>query len=86
MKRRIAFWAFAGFAVATFWFIFGLLTWPNHNFGYWTIVAVTAPASLLGRHMPLAYYWFIILNAGAYGFVGMAAELLRVSVVRLRPS
>ena len=86
MKRRITLWALVGFAVAVFWFIFGLLTWPNHNLGRSILVVVTAPASLLGRTMPLAYYWFILLNAAVYALAGFAAELLRSSVVRHRPS
>jgi hypothetical protein len=37
----------------------------NLKLGRLTIVAVTAPASLIGRAMPLAYYWFILLNAAS---------------------
>jgi hypothetical protein len=77
MKRRISLWALIGFAVAFVWFVVGLFTWPNYNLGSWTIVAVTAPASLIGRTMPLAYYWFILLNAAIYALVGLAAEVLR---------
>ena len=77
MKRKVVWWAFAGFVVACSWFIIGLFTWPNYNLGHWTIVAITAPASLLGRAMPLAYYWFILLNAAVYALFGLAIELLR---------
>jgi hypothetical protein len=56
MKGRICLWALVGFAVAMFWFVIGLFTWPNYNLERWTIVAVTAPASLIGRTIPLAYY------------------------------
>jgi hypothetical protein len=65
-----------------FWFVIGLYTWPNYNLGRWTIVAVTAPASLIGRSMPLAYYWFIVLNAVIYGLIGLATELFRRPVAR----
>lgn len=82
MKRRICLWAFAGFAVAIFWFVIGLFTWPNYNLGRWTIVAVTAPASLIGRSMPLAYYWFIVLNTVIYALIGLGAELFRRPVAR----
>jgi hypothetical protein len=27
--------------------------------------------------MPLAYYWFILLNAGMYALLGLTTELLR---------
>ena len=86
MKRRIALWALAGFAVAFFWFIVGEFTWPDYNLGRSVFVAVTAPASLLGRTMPLAYYWFILLNAAVYLVAGVFAELLRSSIVRHRTS
>ena len=86
MKRRIGLWALIGLAVAFFWFVVGLFTWPNYNLGRSVFVAITAPASLIGRTMPLAYYWFILLNAAIYAFVGLAAELLRPSMIRNRPS
>jgi hypothetical protein len=62
MKRRISLWAFIGFAVAFVWFLVGLFTWPNYNLGRWTIVAVTAPASLVGRTMPLAYSCLLLFS------------------------
>jgi hypothetical protein len=86
MKRRIAMWALAGFTVAFFWFIIGLFTWPDYNLGRSVFVAITAPASLLGRAIPLAYYWFILLNAAIYALIGSTAELLRPSMIRHRPS
>ncbi|HEY2359521.1 MAG TPA: hypothetical protein VGK36_00285 [Candidatus Angelobacter sp.] len=86
MMRRISLWAITGFAVACCWFIYSTATAPNPNLARWTIVAVTAPASLIGRAMPLAYYWFILLNAAIYALVGLTAELLRPSMIRHRPS
>jgi hypothetical protein len=77
MTRRISLWALAGFCVAFFWFIYSTATAPNPNLARWTIVGVTAPASLIGRTMPLAYYWFILLNAGMYALLGLTTELLR---------
>ena len=53
-----------------------------YNLGHSSIVAITAPASLLGRVMPLTYYWFIPLNGVAYLFVGLATEWLRPSRTR----
>ena len=50
---------------------------PNPALGRSAIVAITAPASLIGRKMPLAYYWFILLNAAIYALFGLATELLR---------
>jgi len=77
MKQRIGLWALSGFVVACFWVIYGLATWPNQNLGHSAFVAITAPASLLGRTMPLAFYWFILLNAVAYALFGFTTELLR---------
>ncbi|HLK08337.1 MAG TPA: hypothetical protein VKV30_10355 [Candidatus Angelobacter sp.] len=82
MKRRISLWAFIGFAVACCWFIYSTATAPNPNLARWTIVAITAPASLIGRTMPLAYYWFILLNAAIYALVGLATEVLRRPLAR----
>jgi hypothetical protein len=76
MKRRIGFWGLAGFVVAYCWVV-GMIGGPGHNLGRWTIVAITAPASLLGRSMPLAYYWFVLLNAAIYALVGLTIELTR---------
>jgi len=54
-----------------------MATAPNPNLGRSTLVAITAPASLLGRTIPLAYYWFILLNAATYALCGLAGEVLR---------
>jgi hypothetical protein len=83
MMRRISLWAIIGFAVACCWFLYSTVTAPNPNLARWTIVAVTAPASLIGRAMPLAYYWFILLNAAIYALVGLATEVLRRPLARL---
>jgi len=80
MKRRIALWTLVGFAVASAWVIFGLLTWPHYNLGQWTITAITAPSALLGRMMPLSYYWFILFNGACYAVVGLAIEIARRSL------
>ncbi|HXA84750.1 MAG TPA: hypothetical protein VNZ47_06740 [Candidatus Dormibacteraeota bacterium] len=77
MTRRISLWALGGLTVACCWFIYSTATAPNPDLARWTIVAITAPASLLGRAMPLKYDWFILLNAAMYALVGLAAELLR---------
>ncbi|HEX9253912.1 MAG TPA: hypothetical protein VF938_00150, partial [Candidatus Angelobacter sp.] len=63
--------------VGIFWFIYSTVTAPNPALGRSAIVAITAPASLIGRRMPLAYYWFILLNAAIYALFGLAVELFR---------
>jgi hypothetical protein len=77
MKRRTGLWALSGFAVACGWVIYSAATAPNPHLAHSTIVAITAPASLIGRSVPLAFYWFILLNAATYALVGLATELLR---------
>lgn len=84
MKRRLGLWALIGIAVACCWFLIGLMIGPQFGrfLGHSIVVAITAPASLLGRAMPLAYYWFILLNGVAYAVFGLAIELLRPARVR----
>ncbi len=77
MCRRIGLWALAGFAVAGFWVIFSLMIPRGVNFGYWTITAITAPASLL-RHRPVTWYEFILLNTAIYAMIGLAVEPVRL--------
>lgn len=81
MKGRIALWALAGLAVASFWVVLAFLTPPNPALGRSALVIVTAPAALVGRAVPLAYYWFILLNIGVYILAGFTVELLRAGIV-----
>jgi hypothetical protein len=67
MSRVVALWMGIGLAVACCWAVLGLLLGPtNYNLGHSALVAITAPASLLGRKMPLGVVWFILLNGGIY--------------------
>ena len=77
MKRRIFLWALLGSSVASFWVLYVIATAPNPSLMHSSVLAITAPASLLGRSMPLAYYTFILLNGCFYGLIGLATELLR---------
>ena len=77
MARRISLWALIGIMVACCWIFIGLLVGPTYNLGKSTIAAITAPASLIGRRMPLGMVWFILLNGGLYGIVGLSIEPLR---------
>ena len=84
MKRRLVLWTLIGIGVACCWFLIGLITGPQFGrfLGNSIIVAITAPASILGRAMPLKYYWFILLNGAAYALLGLATELFRPARVR----
>ena len=83
MKRRLALWSLAGFMVACGWTLYVMAAAKPIAFGHsaWTIIEITAPASLL-RHFPLKYYWFILLNALIYSLVGLGIELLRRNSAR----
>ena len=82
MSGRIGLWMLIGLAVACLWVLIAAFLGPTYNPGHWTLVAVTAPASLLGRRMPLGALWFILLNGGMYAVVGSAIELLRKPLQR----
>ena len=84
MKQRISLWALAGLLVAGCWFLYVTITWPHTNQNVnWTLAAITAPVSMLGRVMPLKYYWFILLNGTAYALFGLMVELMRRAIVSL---
>ncbi len=75
MGRRIGLWVLFGMTVACCWVAIGFLAGPAYNPGRSTIAAITAPASLLGRKMPLGMSWFVLLNGGLYGILGVLIEL-----------
>ena len=82
MTRRLGVWALAGIVVACCWVIAGILAGPEYNLGFsidagdpvgW-LARITAPASLVGLKIPVAFYWFILLNSVAYALIGLVAE------------
>jgi hypothetical protein len=78
MNRMVSVWMVIGLAVACCWVVVGLLIGPtSYNLGHSTLVAITAPASLVGRKMPLGVVWFVLLNGGIYALVGLAIALMR---------
>ncbi len=77
MNRMITLWMLTGLAVACCWVAIGLLIGPTQNLGHSTFVAITAPASLLGRKMPLGVVWFILLNGCLYALIGFAITRFR---------
>jgi hypothetical protein len=80
MKFRIAMWASAGFLVAAFWALFALATFPSTNErmrDVWTLVSLTCPIAIAGRHYPLSLYETLAANAVTYALVGLIAEALR---------
>ena len=77
MGRNVGIWALIGFIVACCLAGIGSVLGPGYNLGHSTLVSIMAPASLLGRRAPLAFYWFILLNAVTYAVVGLGMEVLR---------
>jgi hypothetical protein len=77
MNRMITLWMLIGLAVACCWVVIGILIGPNYNLGHSTFVAITAPASFLGRKMPLGVIWFVLLNGGLYALMGLTIDLIR---------
>ena len=77
MIRNVGTWALIGFIVACCWVVIGIAVGLSYNLGHSTLVAITAPASFLGRRVPLSFYWFILLNAAIYAMVGLGTEFLR---------
>lgn len=77
MGRKIGIWALVGIIVACCWVVIGIVVGPSYNLGRSTLVLITAPASFLGRRVPLTFYWFILLNAATYPVVGLGIEVVR---------
>jgi hypothetical protein len=77
MGRNVGIWALIGFIVACCLVGIGSALGPGYNLGRSTLVSIIAPASFLGRRVPLAFYWFILLNAAMYAVVGLGTEVLR---------
>ncbi len=76
MKKRIALWAFAGFAVAVCWAFIAATVGPRYDFNHSMLLAITIPLSSIGRAraIPMTYYEVILLNAMTYALIGLAIE------------
>ena len=80
MRSRIAFWALAGFVIATFWAVFLWATFPTiFSQEIMSFARLTCPISLVGEHyhFGVSLVWVLISNAVIYGLVGLALEPLR---------
>ena len=76
MVLRVSVWAPIGLGVACGWMYYGMTTGAGQNIGGWTVVAITAPATLIGREIPLAYSTVAFINAAIYAVVGLLTETL----------
>jgi hypothetical protein len=80
MKCRIAMWASAGFLVAGSWALFAFATFPSTNErmrDVWTLISLTCPVAIAGRHYPISLYEVLAANAVTYALVGLIGETLR---------
>ena len=80
MKYRIAMWAGAGFLVAVFWALFAIATFPSTSErmrDVWTLISLTCPVAIAGRHYPISLYEVLAANAVTYALAGLIVESLR---------
>lgn len=80
MTYRIATWASAGFLVAGFWALFAFVTFPSASErmrDVWTLVSLTCPVAIVGKHYPISLYEALAANAVTYALVGLMVETLR---------
>jgi hypothetical protein len=79
VKYRIATWAIAGFLVAGFWALFAIATFPSveRMRDVWTLVSLTCPIAIAGRHYSISRYEALAANAVTYALVGLIVETLR---------
>jgi hypothetical protein len=80
MKYRTAMWASAGFLAAGLWALFACATSPSTNErlrDVWTLVCLTCPVAIAGRHYPIRLYEALAANAVTYALIGLMVEKLR---------
>jgi len=80
MKFRLSMWASAGFLVAAFWALFALATFPSTSErmrDVWTLISLTCPVAMAGRHYPISVYEALAANAATYALIGLIVETLR---------
>ena len=80
MKYRIALLASVGFLVAGFWALFAFATFPSTSErlrDLWSLVILTCPVALAGRHYSISLYESLAANAVTYALLGLIVETLR---------
>jgi hypothetical protein len=88
MKYRIARWAGAGFLVAGFWALYAYATFPSTNErmrDVWTVVSLTCPVAIAGRHHAISLYEILVVNTATYALVGLIVETLRRQLNHSKP-
>jgi hypothetical protein len=80
MKYRIAMWAGAGFLAAGFWGLFASVTLSSTHDRMqevWTLVCLTCPVAIAGKHYPISLNESLVANAVTYALIGLIVETLR---------
>lgn len=80
MKSRIAIWAGAGFIVAGLWALFAIATFPStveRMRDVSTLISVTCPIAIAGRHYPISLLEALAANTATYALIGLMVETLR---------
>jgi hypothetical protein len=71
MKKRIAVWAAAGFAVAGFWAFYFAREAKDNLIRpiVYALASLTQPIVLLMHHFAVSVYWVLVLNAATYALM-----------------
>ena len=80
MKYRIPIWTGAGFLIAGFWHFFAIATFPSTSErmrDVWTLICLTCPVAIAGKHYPISVYEVLAANAVTYALIGVIVEPLR---------
>jgi hypothetical protein len=80
MKHRIAMWVGTGFLAAAFWALFAWATFPSTSERMrhvWSLISLTCPIALAGRHYAISVYVVLAANAATYALVGLMVETMR---------
>jgi hypothetical protein len=91
MSYRIGIWALCGMAVALIWAAVFYILGPSmgqypsqgavlHYLGHTPLLPTTAPVALLGHHYAITWYWSAVINAGIYACIGLALEVIRLTL------
>lgn len=80
MRSRIAWWATAGFLMASGWAVYFLMISKNPqpigpivSF----LVRLSCPIAIVGSHYPISVYSALAANVAIYALVGLLVEILR---------
>ncbi len=86
MLRRIGWWALGGLAVAFFWFVLiSIMPRGQGPSADWAIVQISIPFLSFTRNIPITWYESLVLNAASYALIGLALELVLMTLHKLFP-